>query len=283
MCQVATTELPLDVEIDVDGSTAEFEPVDDLGLSEGSYRPALVKLVEDIQESEQALLRGFDSRRAILLWTQQLAVRTLGEMPQDWFHQMARQFRGVPSSAHERTLVSALLRPHYRMRPMPEAKAQEFRRQLSAKTIRPAAHRAFRELRADAGEYVADGTDDQHAPGRQQYVAMRPSVHELHENQRTTLVRLLDGFNSRESILEWGHDLELATHGEMDEEFVTRCYGERSTRTLLTSTESADRRGRELFAAHYLIPVFNRGVRDLAGRAKEQADEEREERSTSKL
>ena len=111
MYQVATTELPLDVEIDVDGSTAEFEPVDDLGLSEGSYRPALVKLVKDIQESEQALLRGFDSRRAVLLWTQQLAVRTLGEMPQDWFHQMARQFRGVPSSAYERTLVSALRRP----------------------------------------------------------------------------------------------------------------------------------------------------------------------------
>lgn len=270
---MATTESP-----------SEFAGVDaDGDLDEGSYRPALVKLVEDVRDSERQLLAGFDSRRAILLWTQELAVRTLGEMPQDWFYQIARQFRGVPSSAQERTLVSALLRPQSRTRELDEAKAREFRRQLSAKTIRPAAHRAFRELRADAGEYVDDGSDDQHAPGKQQYVAMRPSIHELHENQRTTLEELLDGFEDRESILGWGHDLELATHGEMDEEFVTRCYGERSTRKLLTSTESRDRRGRELFAAHYLIPVFNRGVRDLAGRAKEQADEEHEERSTSKL
>lgn len=249
----------------------------------GSYRPALVKLVEDVRDSERELLSGFGSRREILLWTQQLAVRTLGEMPQQWFHQMARQFRGVPSSAHERTLVSALLRDRYRTRPLEEAKAREFRRQLSARTIRPAAHRAFRELRADAGEYTDAGDSDQHAPGKQQYVAMRPAIHELHENQRSTLVALLDGFDDREAILDWGHDLELATHGEIDEEFVTRCYGERSTRTLLTSAESADRRGRELFAAHYLIPVYNRGVRDLAGRAKEQANEQREERTTSKL
>ena len=266
MLPVATTES------DAEFSGA-FEPAD---VAEGSYRPALVKLVEDVRDSEQRLLHGFGSRREILLWTQKLAVRTLGEMPQDWFHQMARQFRGVPSSGHERTLVSALLRPQYRTRELGEARAREFRRQLSARTIRPAAHRAFRELRSDAGEYVADGEADQHAPGKQQYVAMRPAIHELHENQRLTLQMLLDGFENREAILDWGHDLELATHGEIDEEFVTQCYGERSTRTLLTSDEQADRRGRELFAAHYLIPVFNRGVRDLAGRAKENPDTKKE-------
>jgi hypothetical protein len=268
---VATTE-----------GSRDFAPGDG-DLAEGSYRPALVKLVEDVRDSERQLLSGFSSRRAILLWTQELAVRTLGEMPQDWFYQIARQFRGVPASAHERTLVSALLRPQYRTRDLAEAQAREFRRQLSARTIRPAAHRAFRELRADAGEYVDDGSEDQHAPGKQQYVAMRPAIHELHENQQRTLKRALDGFEDRESILGWGHDLELATHGEIDETFVTRCYGERSTRRLLTSDDSGDRRGRELFAAHYLIPVFNRGVRDLAGRAKEQADEQREERQTPKL
>ena len=257
-----------------------FEPAE---VTEGSYRPALVKLVEDVRDSERRLLRGFGSRREILLWTQQLAVRTLGEMPQDWFHQMARQFRGVPSSAHERTLVAALLRPGYRTRSLSEPQAREFRRQLSARTIRPAAHRAFRELRSDAGEYVDDGDTDQHAPGKQQYVAMRPAIDELYRKQERALTQLLDGFENREAILDWGHDLELATHGEISEEFVTRCYGERSTRNLLTSTDSSDRRGRELFAAHHLIPVYNRGVRDLAGRAKEQADEKREERETSTL
>lgn len=274
---MATTDL-------VSGADGEFDPSelsDD--LEGGSYRPALVKLVTDIRESEQALLEGFGSRREILLWTQEVAVRLLGELPQSWFHQMARQFRGIPSSERERTLVSALLRPQYRTRPLAEPKAREFRRQLSARTIRPAAHRAFRELRADAGEYVDDGSDDKHAPGKQRFIAMRPAIHELYGHQRTTLTSLLDGFDNREEILDWGHDLELATHGEIDEEFVTRCYGERSTRRHLTNTDGSDRRGRELFAAHYLVPVFNRGVRDLAGRAKEQADEQREERRTSKL
>lgn len=265
------------------GAGDEFAPADEFDLMGGSYRPALVKLVEDVRDSEDQLFHGFASRRKILLWTQQLAVRTLGEMPQDWFHQMARQFRGLPESAHERTLVSALLRPEYRTRSLSEPQAREFRRQLSARTIRPAAHRAFRELRSDAGEYVDDGSDDQHAPGRQQYVAMRPSIDELYQNQKEALTRLLDGFENREAILDWGHDLELATHGEIDEAFVTRCYGERSTRSLLTGPEPSDRRGRELFAAHYVIPVFNRGVRDLAGRAKEQADERKQERETPTL
>lgn len=274
MLPVATTEY---------GAASQFDPTGDTDLADGSYRPALVKLVEDVRDSEQQLLCGFTSRREILLWTQELAVRTLGEMPQDWFHQMARQFRGVPASAHERTLVTALLQPTYRTRTLSEPQAREFRRQMSARTIRPAAHRAFRELRSDAGEYVDDGDTDQHAPGKQQYVAMRPAIDELYRKQKSALESLLDGFENRESILDWGHDLELATHGEIDETFVTQCYGERSTRQLLTSVDGSDRRGRELFAAHYIIPVYNRGVRDLAGRAKEQADKEREERETSKL
>jgi len=35
-------------------------------------------------------------------------------------------------------------------------------------------------------------------------------------------------------------------------------------------------RGRELFAATYLLPVYNAGVRDLLGFSTESADEERD-------
>jgi len=49
---------------------------------------------------------------------------------------------------------------------------------------------------------------------------------------------------------------------------------------MLTSARAVDKRARELFCAHHLIPQFNRGVRDLAGRAKEQPDAEKQERET---
>lgn len=250
-----------------------------------SRRPALVKLTEDIRGLEAELFAGFGSRREILEWSQRLAVRTLGELPQQWFKEMARQFRGVPKSAEERVLLSALLQEDARTRDLDESKCRELRRQLSANNIRPAAHRAFRNLRKDAGEYVDndDSAGTQHNPERQRYVAMRPSIDELERDQQQALRDLLGGFDNREEILSWGHDLELATHGEIGEMFVTNCYQEKPTRRMLTSERPSDARGRELFAAHYVLPVFNRGIRDLAGRAKELPDAEHEKSEVTKL
>lgn len=250
-----------------------------------SPRPALVKLTEDIRGLEQELFNGFQSRRAVLEWTQRLAVRTLGEVPMEWYQEIAAAFRGRPAKAGERARLSALLHPDARTREMPERECKEFRRQISARTIRPAGHRAFRQLRNDAGEYVDDpssGTNSAHSPQRQRYIAMRPALNDLETHQQTALAQVLDGFSDREDILTWGHDLELATHGEISGSFVTDCYTESPTRRMLISDEEPDERARELFAAHYLIPAFNAGVRDLSGRAKELPDAEREEKKVPK-
>ena len=252
-----------------DGSTTD-SPME-------SFRPALVKLTDDLRRHEQELFRGFGSRREVLEWTRSLAVHTLGELPQDWFHAMATQFQGTPASGKERLLMAALLTPSVRKRDVDDDAAAEFRRQLTAQTIRPAAHRAFRELRADATEYIDDSSDGQHAASRQRFVAMRPAIDELAENQERTMNRLLEGFEDREAILDWGHDVELATHGEIPEEFVTRCYQEDPTWRTLVGRDPADARARELFAAKYVVPFYNRGIRDLAGRAGEHPDADREE------
>jgi len=156
---------------------------------------------------------------------------------------------------------------------------------MAAVLLGTSGHRALRELRDDAGEYLdkdasRSSSESTHDPSLQRYIAMRPALDELERYQQTALEDLLDGLEDRGAILEWGDDLELATHGELSESFVERCYRERATASLLTSEEPEQTRARELFAAYYLIPVYNRGVRDLANRAGEQPDDERQDRET---
>lgn len=243
-------------------------------MTEGHSRlPALVKLTDDLDDLRDELLAGFSSRRAVLEWSQRLSVRTLGQLPDRWYDEVGGQFRGVPDSGHERTLLAALLADRYRTRPIPDEDARELRERLYALTIRPAYHRAFRQLRADAGEYFDDdGSESQHTAARQRWIAMRPALDELETYQKRALATLLDGLADRSAIIDWGNDLEQATHGELPGEFVARCYREESTAQLLTGDSTSDDRGRELFWATHLAPIANRGVRDLAGRTGEQPD-----------
>lgn len=255
--------------------------------AEHSRRPALVKLTTDLEALREELLAGFSSRHEVLRWSQRLSVRTLGELPDRWYHEIGAQFRGVPSSEAERTLLSALLTPEHRASDISPADAQELRERLFALTIRPAFHRAFRQLRADAGEYLDDdGSESQHTAARQRWVAMRPALDELERYQQRALEELLGdpddpddgGLEDEAEILSWGSTLELATHGELPQEFVARCYREASTADVLTGDDETAQRARELFWAVHLAPTCNRGVRDLAGRTSEQPDAETKER-----
>lgn len=265
----------------------ELEPADDLEPSvferrlsnpAETYRPSLVKLTEDTRGVLAELVAGFDSRRSLLEWAQRLTVRTLGEVEQRFYSELGRQFRATVDSL-ERVLLSCLLSRDAREREdVPERKAREVRRRLASAYILPARHRAFRELRKDAGEYIGDAREAPHDPLKQRYIAMRPALDELDERQADALEALLDGLDTREEILDWSNDLELATHGEIDEQFGSRCYGERSTAAVLLSDDERAARGRELLAAHHIVPAFNQGVRTLAGRAGEEAHEQREER-----
>lgn len=253
-----------------------------------SRRPALVKLTADLEELRSELVDGFADRAAIVRWAQRLSIRTLGQLPDRWFEALGEQFRGLPRRDVERTLVAVLLEDAQRERSIDPDDARELRERLYALTIRPAFHRAFRQLRADAGEYLDDesSTASQHSAARQRWIAMRPALDELERYQKRALDELLGdadadvgGLEDRSAILSWGSTLELATHGELPGEFVARCYREPSTVDVLAGAGAAPQRGRELFWATHLAPVCNRGVRDLSGRTAEQPDAEKKDRT----
>lgn len=239
-------------------------------------RPSLVRLKLDLEQLETELYDGFRRRRDVLEWMQRLCVRTLGRTRQEFIESLGRQFRGRFEDRRERVLLSAILVPAARDRDLDAETVDELRERLAATVIAPAYHRALRHLRKDAGEYIDSAEESSasgHDPQIQRFIAMRPAVDELDENQASVLENVLDGFDEPRDILEWGRDLELATHGEVSEDLVRRCHLEQSTRRMLLSDARADERARELFAATYVVPAFNRGVRDLVGRAGEQPDE----------
>jgi hypothetical protein len=276
-----------------------------------SRRPALRKLTEDLTERRRELRAGFgpgdgrSARRNVLEWLRKVAVHALGEVPMSVYSAFGREFRRPGSGG---PLLEALLVAESRTGDLYEREesARELRRRLDARVLQPAYDRAFQSLRNDAGEYVGETEDPSaagHNPAKQRYIAMRPTLNEIEVDQRVALERFIAGFDDETEILEWGDRLEHATHGEpvvdSDDGFVTRAVSEPGIREVLlgnpspalrdTLREAADSSGREArdafdlletaregLAAYYLLPAFNRGVRDLVGRTGEEPGARRE-------
>lgn len=240
-----------------------------------TYRPALVRQTEDVAELVDELRAGFGSRRDLVEWEQRLTVRTFGQVPTRWYTGLARSF----TRDREQTLVAAFLQPGARSgdRDINERAAKRLRERFVTQVVAPAHRRAFRHLRKDAGEYIEDARSGEHDPFKQEHVAMRPALEELEDWQVRCLELLLEGFEDESEIHDWGQTLQLATHGELSDEFVMRCAREQSTRRLLLDEYPHAARAREAFAARFLVPAYNAGVRVLAGRAGElpeaQADD----------
>ncbi|UWG47044.1 Uncharacterized protein HSRCO_0750 [Halanaeroarchaeum sp. HSR-CO] len=245
-----------------------------------SRRPALRKLRVDVQEMREDLEAGFASRSAVLRWLQSLTVRTRGEIPQRRYHQIAAEF--PPTPGHDTgSFLMALLGDETET----DHDSLDVRRYFWAWSVLPAFHRALRELRKDAGEYIGESKESQEV-SQMRYIAMRPAIDELDTDQSAVLDQFLDGFEEPADVLGWGERLQLATHGEpvqpdLPGGFATRLYTEgvitdrlpeTSNTALLTRDDPTHTRAREWLAAKLLLPAFNRGVRDLAGRTAEEAD-----------
>lgn len=272
----------------LDGSPLEQPDADMQRSVPESRRPALVRLSLDVEELVSDMETGFQSREEVLRWARRMIPRTLGEIPTEFYRELSKQFGGVIDDDRERTLLAALLVDRERTLEMDTEAVDQLRQRLAVHIIEPAYRRAFRALRNSATEYVDDGdssSDSEHDPARQRYIAMRPVMDELDQYQRVGVDCLLAGLEDRDGIRRWGTVLELATHGELPEGFVRRCTEEQSTRTLLTAENPSlgQQRARELFAATFLLPAYNRGVRDLRDRAKEEANAERQETEVASL
>lgn len=251
------------------------EPHDDPVDTPRPFRPALVTLTDGLRDHVRELEDGFDDPDRVVTWVQEVTVRTLGNLDDVVYTDLARQFRG-----NQGVLLATLLVPSQRapeFRDLEHDLVDRQREKFVAEMLMPAYQQAFRELRTDVTEYVDEADEgDAHDPSSQSYIAMRPALNELEGWQQRALTRLLDGFDERGDILDWGHDVTLATHGELEREWVTRAYRERSTADVLTGDDSAAASARRLFAMHHLLPRFRDGVRVLVGRAGESASAETE-------
>lgn len=234
-------------------------------------RAAMNKLAADQMDLLVNLLEGFESRRELLEWQQDVAIHSLGQVDDEWHTR----------TACDAPTVAALLDEPWGTSAGYDAEtALEMRRAFAAKSVLPGFHAALREFRWSAVERVEhlDEESDQDKepvenPETQQYPAMRPELGELDIRQEWALTTLLDGFDDADELLLWSQQVAAASYAEIDAETVSRAYFERPIRRYLTGSETDSRARfmRESWAAKYLLPSFNRAAASLATRATEVA------------
>jgi hypothetical protein len=287
MTETLRDDVDLDVDGPVDGLRTVLEVVDEAtgwdservrqrlhdrlesaGIDHPT-RPATSKLTHDQMDLLVDLLEGFDSRRAILQWQQDLVVQTVGQLEDSWYSQTAAS---APT-------VSALLgEPWGTTDEMPPALAREVRRGIAAQDVLPAFHAGHEVARwaavervdhldDDAGEDGVDPID----PQAQEYPLMRPAFGELDGQQEAALADLLEGFETPEDLLAWSHRVTSASYAQIERETLTAPYFERPLRRRLLGTDASeeDRFIRESWACEYLLPAFNRAANALGQRAQE--------------
>lgn len=235
-------------------------------------RPATTKLTHDQADLVVDLLDGFDDRRDLLEWAQDLVIQSLGQLEDSWYS------RTLTNPA---ILTILLGRPYGPISEVDledlDALAAEIRRGIVAKDLLPAFHAAHRTFRWAAVERI-DHLDDEGQgndpepidPAAQAFPAMRPSLGELQGQQAAALTKLLDGFPTEERLLLWSLQLVGASYAEIDREDAEAPYFERELRGhLMEPTSPEDRFIRQSWAAEFLLPAFNRAAHELAQRAAE--------------
>jgi hypothetical protein len=233
-------------------------------------RPATSKLTHDQMDLLVDLLEGFDSRRDVLQWQQDLVIQTVGQLEDSWY---SRTAANAPT-------VSALLdEPWGTTEEMPTELAREVRRGIAAQDLLPAFHAGHEVARWAAVERVDhlddDGDEDEGIdpidPRAQEYPLMRPAFGELHGQQAAALEDLLEGFETPEDLLAWSHRVTSASYAQIERETITTPYFEQPLRERLLGTDPTDedRFIRESWACEYLLPAFNRAADALGKRAQE--------------
>ncbi|WP_181693288.1 hypothetical protein [Natronomonas sp. LN261] len=246
------------------------EDVDDRRPSATAFpvRPALEVLQLDQRElidvsdprleerptPEWDLRRGVPHRRALIEWYQRATVRTLGRFADS-----------VPPES--------LLRDDVFVASLTGASehAKQYRGRLEDDKLIPATTAAYDELRGGAGEYIEVFEDDSDFspmdfdPERQANVAMRPGFSYIDRIQQSALSALWGGFEDRDALRDWLHDLSRATNGQHESELSKRVMGDANAVACLTNRVSDEHgRGfRERFAIKKLLPSFAAAVESM--------------------
>lgn len=208
---------------------------------------------------------GYSSRRRLILALHQMEFWSLGRVPDAWYVHLCS--RGVSLSI----LITSDRRTIYRQDPVDLETARRERQYLAAKYVRPAFRAAFRTLRKDAKEYTDEDQQVDDVDSQQSF-AMRPALDELYSKQSKQLLALLDGFKDMDAVDDWLSRLDQGTLGELyrvEPDFDWKIHDRMTAQRTLLEDDRKYEMERELWAATYLLPSFNRAVQRWA----EQVDE----------
>jgi len=243
--------------------------VDD--LADGPY-PALDAL-NSVQRNALDRFReeGFADRREFTLWLHDLQYHTLGRVPWWWFYDICTNTVALS------VVITSSQREEYRDSISP-AEAKSERRRLTAKYLRPACRRAYRELRTKATEYLDEDVDFEQSNS----FALRPALNSYHDRQHQALTSFLDGFESIAGLEEWLHELDRITNGSINDierqlemQFDVQMVSNKTARRAATSPDDPRYQNvRERIAARWILPATNVSVQELALKAGESTETE---------
>ncbi len=249
----------------------EFEPLDRDDDDEfQATRPALANLNErQLKALREFRDDGVEHRPELLRWLLRLQFRTLGRLPDYWYHHVATDPTALAC------VLTGENRGAYGEKDgtdVTPSEAWAARRRLVAKYLRPACRDAFRTLRPKATEYL----DDEKDPDKMAALAMRPALDEHYQRTERALAQFHRGFDVEDDLDEWLHQLDLATFGAIKavaSDFDYLLLTDESAPDLYLSDAERYVEARESIIARFLLPATNVAVRELAERAGESDDE----------
>lgn len=245
--------------------------VDELLEEIGGVRPSQQKLNADQRTHLETFVDDgyLDWREFLVDGLFEVAWYSLGRyLKPQWYAHVGRE-NSVLACA-----ITGKERTRYLHRTPSEEAAKRQRRRLAKKFLRPAFRAGYRELRANAQEYVQE--ENRVDPRESSMFAMRPVMHFYRKRQRTALEEFLDGFGSEGDLDAWLHEWDDATLGEVAKVSPELDWQlemqSKAADVLLEDSETALRQ-REKFAAFLLLPAVARSPDVLLERSQELREE----------
>lgn len=242
-------------------------PTENWAGADRRVKPALQTLLVnqaalmDVDHSESAAVdhsirSGFPDLRRLIEWYQRAAVRTVGEIAEDW-----EPFDCIGDS----TLRSCMIDTD------DDAKKRRYRLIVESTVVKPACNRGYRRLRSSAVEYVKAADQESRVtehnldPYSQASVAMRPGFQTLDDQQRRALDSLWGGFDDEYALADWLHSLNSPSNGEIADDIEPMTItDENALKHLVYESETSKATAfQAMFAASLVLPAFVDAVRSI--------------------
>lgn len=255
-----------------------LDPDDEEFAADKRVKPALLTLLHDQAELvrqpgrddsvDYSFRTGFPDRRRLIEWYQRAAVRTLGNIADDW----------PPIDCFgDETLLAATIHDTDRLgiEAMDDEPAKRLRSIIESAVLIPACNHAYRDLRGAAGEYILAGSSSNGEatteasysdldPSSQSSIAMRPGFQTIDRQQQVALDEWWGGFESIDGLLDWVQALNSPAVGEVSEELQEIVTDDTAVRHLVDERHTdVARTYRELIACAVVIPDFVAGIKSM--------------------